>query len=641
MTELPAPSIPSRGVLRPLAVRAVLLGGALGERVARSSERTLPHCVEHLETSGVMDNLRSLLDEDGHLRALAELPPHRGFQFADSDLFKVLEAIGWERARTGTTRWDGWLEEVLALLGRVQETNGYLNSWGQRHEPAERLRDMTWSHELYCAGHLIQAGIALSRSGYDALLEIARREADLIVRELGPTSGARRTDGHPEIETALVELTRETGDRSYLDTALHLLGVRGEGTLSGDRMGPYYFQDHLPVREAPTATGHAVRQLYLDAGCVDAAVESGDAELLSAAVRRWEDAHARRTAITGAMGSRHADESFGDAYELPPDRTYGETCAAIADLQLSWRLLLETGESRYARVIERLVHNILDAAVGLDGTSFFYSNPLQLRGDHRDEEGAPTHRLPWYSCACCLPNLARLHASLPAYAAAEDSEGIRVVLLGNAGIRLSSGGRLDIETGYPLDGRVRLRVPAVPEGLTIRLCAPEWAAEQTLCAHVALADGDTRDLRVAAQDGWWPVRVDGECVVTLDVPVGIRVLEADGRADALRGCVAVMRGPVVYCAEGVDQAEGLASLDGLAIDPASVRETRDVLGGLPVLEAIGSALLPADGVEDTPYRPWTAAGQHDRRAEGRVRLVPYGYWGNRGESPMRVWMVEA
>lgn len=316
-------------------MEAVVLGGVLGERVGRSAERTLPHCVEHLESSGAMDNLRSLLDDEGRLRAPADIAPHRGYQFADSDLFKVLEAIGWERVRTGTTQWDDWLDGVLGLLRRVQEPDGYLSSWGQRRGHGEHLRDMVWSHEIYCAGHLIQAGIALNRSGYDGVLEVARREADLIVRELGPRSGARRIDGHPEVETALVELARETGDHSYLDTALHLLEVRGEGTLGGDRMGPYYFQDHLPVREAPTATGHAVRQLYLDAGCVDAAVESGDAQLLGAAVRRWEDAHARRTAITGAMGSRHADESFGDAYELPPDRTYGETCAAIADLQVA------------------------------------------------------------------------------------------------------------------------------------------------------------------------------------------------------------------------------------------------------------------------------------------------------------------
>lgn len=318
MTALSAPVVPSRGALRPLAVDAVVLGGVLGERVGRSAERTLPHCVEHLESSGVMDNLRSLLDDEGRLRAPADIAPHRGYQFADSDLFKVLEAIGWERVRTGTTQWDDWLDGVLGLLRRVQEPDGYLSSWGQRRGHGEHLRDMVWSHEIYCAGHLIQAGIALNRSGNDGVLEVARREADLIVRELGPRSGARRIDGHPEVETALVELARETGDHSYLDTALHLLEVRGEGTLGGDRMGPYYFQDHLPVRTAPMATGHAVRQLYLNAGCVDAAVEADDPTLLAAVERRWEDVHARRAAVTRAMGSRHADESFGDAFELPP-----------------------------------------------------------------------------------------------------------------------------------------------------------------------------------------------------------------------------------------------------------------------------------------------------------------------------------
>ena len=519
----------------------------------------------------------------------------------------------------------------------MQETNGYLNSWGQRHEPAERLRDMTWSHEL-CAGHLIQAGIALSRSGCDALLEIARREADLIVRELGPTSGARRTDGHPEIETALVEVARETGGRSYLDTALHILGVRGEGTLSGDRMGPYYFQDHLRVREAPTATGHAVRQLYLDAGCVDAAVEAGDPALLAAAERRWDDAHARRTAVTGAMGSRHVDEFFGDAYELPPDRTYGETCAAVADPQLSWRLLLETGRSRYARVIETLVHNVLAAAVGQDGASFFYSNPLQLRADHRDEENAPTHRLPWYSCACCPPNLARIHSSLPAYAAAADDEGVRIVLLGTARIELPSGGRLEVESDYPCDGRGRMTALGTEDCLTVRLPVPQWVPAAETLAVVAV-DGDAaRMIRVMPEAGWWPIRVEEGGAVETETPLSARVLVADERADALRGCVAVARGPVVYCAEGIDQVPALADLEGLAVLPSTLREAADVVSGLPVLEIGGSTPSFETAERTALYRPWGAP--RPERATAVVRLVPYGYWGNRSESPMRVWMAE-
>ncbi len=214
-------------------------------------------------------------------------------------------------------------------------------------------------------------------------------------------------DGHPEIEMALVELYRVTGERRYLDLAAVFIDRRGQGLLGEGRFGSAYWQDHAPVRDAPTVAGHAVRQLYLDCGVVDVAVELGDASLLDSVRRRWQDMVATRTYLTGGVGSRHRDEAFGDPFELPPDRAYTESCAAIASVMLAWRLLLATGEPEYADLIERTMFNGVLSGIGLDGDAFFYVNPLQRRTHRVPAERDPDERQAWYACACCPPNLMR------------------------------------------------------------------------------------------------------------------------------------------------------------------------------------------------------------------------------------------
>jgi DUF1680 family protein len=236
------------------------------------------------------------------------------------------------------------LAESTELLAAAQEPDGYLDSHVQVRHPGERFVQLPWGHELYCAGHLIQAAVAVHRSaGEDGLLQVARRVADLVVATFG--TGPGQVDGvcgHPEIETALVELYRETGEQAYLDAARGFVDRRGHGLLGDDRFGRQYWQDHLPVREAPTVEGHAVRQLYLLAGVADVHAETGDASLLAACERLWADMVATRTYLTGGIGAHHRDEAFGDPYELPDERAYCETCAAIASVQLSWRLLMAT-----------------------------------------------------------------------------------------------------------------------------------------------------------------------------------------------------------------------------------------------------------------------------------------------------------
>ena len=294
-----------------------------------------------------------------------------GMWFADSDVYKTLEAAAWAGG------FEDFVAGTAALLEKAQDPDGYLNSYYQTGHRDEQWADLRFSHEMYCAGHLIQAAVAAP-----ALLPVARRFADLLVRRFGP-DGEEAICGHPEIETALAELYRVTGHRPYLELATAFVDRRGHGLLGDDgRFGPRYYLDHQPVRDAEEVTGHVVRQVYLLAGAVDVAVETGDAELLAAAERLWESALAGKTYLTGGQGSRHRDEAFGDPYELPPDRAYAETCAAIGSFQWAWRLLLATGRSRYADEMERLLHNGIAASTAVSGTAFFYSNPLQLRTGH-------------------------------------------------------------------------------------------------------------------------------------------------------------------------------------------------------------------------------------------------------------------
>jgi uncharacterized protein len=540
-----------RAAVRPLALHAVALApeGQLGAWQELNREATIPHCIANVHSSGVLDNLRRIVGRSD--------APFRGFWFADTDLYKTLEAIGWDRARPDGSDHGAFLDEAIELLESCQEDDGCLDSWIQVDRPDERWQDLTEAHEMYCAGHLIQAAVAVARgTGRDDLLRIARRCADLLVRQFGD-GGVEGYDGHPEIETALVELHRETGEESYLRLAARFLDLRGKGLLGEGRFGRSYFQDHVPVRQATEVTGHSVRQLYLLAGVVDVYLHTGDADLLAAAERLWEDAFERKTYVTGAHGSRHRDEAYGDPYELPPDRAYAETCAAIASLHFNWRMLLATGAGRYAEEVERALYNAIACSTALDGRHF-YSNPLQLRAGHDgSREDAPSERLSWYACACCPPNLARLVASLHHYVATCNDRGVRVHLPTAARLMVPVPGARDdatvaITTDYPWDRRIVVDVDSPDAEWELSLRIPAWCEEPSLTVAGEPAP-------VAAQDGYARIarRWNGRTRIELNLPMPVRAVAAHPRVDAVRGSVALARGPLVYCLEQQDQAPGV------------------------------------------------------------------------------------
>ena len=476
--------LPAKSRLRPVDGAGVsVLNGFWGERLRVNRERTIPHGFAQLQAAGTLHNLRLVAGADGRYRAEADtggalLP------FLDSDVYKWLEAAGWELGRADDPALRAAADEAIAVVARAQRPDGYLNSFGSVVRDGRPYTDLAWGHEFYCIGHLVQAAIAWHRAvGDDRLLDIATRAVDHIEREFGAT-GRPGVDGHPEIEMALVELTRTTGDGRHLALAARMLDLRGRGLLGDGRFGPAYWQDHETVRDATEVAGHAVRQLYLDCGAVDVAVERGDQHLLAAVQRRWQDMVRTRRYLTGALGSRHRDEAFGDPYELPPDRAYAETCAAIASVMLAWRLLLATGDPGYADAIERTIYNGVLPALSRSGTEFFYVNPLQRRTHRTYEPVGHGRRMPWQACACCPPNLMRLLSSWPQYLATADDSGIQLHQYASAHIRTRMGGEdaeVTMRTGYPWDGRVTVRVGRTPDRpWTLSLRVPDWCAAATV-----------------------------------------------------------------------------------------------------------------------------------------------------------------
>ncbi|MFC9426976.1 glycoside hydrolase family 127 protein [Streptomyces sp. NPDC056987] len=636
--SLVLPVAPTRGRLRPLGLDEVrITGGFWARRRETNATATLGHCREWMERVGWTGNFRAAVEGRIHR-------DRRGREFADSDVYKLLEAMVWQAGQGDGTSLDAGIAELTGTIAAAQEPDGYLNTAFGRPGQRPRYSDLEWGHELYCYGHLIQAGVAQLRArGEGELAKTARRAADHVCATFGP-GGIEGVCGHPEIETALVELARATGERRYLDQAALFVDRRGHGTLADIEFGRAYFQDDLPVRDATVLRGHAVRALYLAAGAVDVAVETGDDALLAAVARQWETTVARRTYLTGGMGSHHRDESFGDDFVLPPDRAYAETCAGVASVMLGWRLLLATGDPRYADLAERTLFNVVAASPSEDGRAFFYANTLYRRSrgtvppanaqSPRAESGL---RAPWFAVSCCPTNVARTLALLPAYLATADDGGVQLHQYADAEIATTLPGghavALRVRTDYPHGGRVSVRITrSADRPWTLSLRVPAWAAGAT--AWLVDADGARRPVAPGTATVTRAFRAGDE--IRLELPVAPRWIGADPRVDAVRGTVAVERGPLVYCAESVDLTDG-QEIDVVRVDPSA--DPEDGPDGTVVAPGELAVAGERSGAP-WPYRPLGEAAAPAERAPGIV-LVPYHSWANRGPSTMRVWLPTA
>ncbi|SER10350.1 hypothetical protein SAMN04487983_101168 [Streptomyces sp. yr375] len=626
------PVAPTRGRLRPLGLDEVrITGGFWARRRHVNATATLDHCRDWMERVGWIGNFRAAAQGRIHR-------DRRGREFADSDVYKLLEAMAWEAGHGDGTALDQRIAALTETIAPAQEPDGYLNTAFGRPGQQPRYSDLEWGHELYCYGHLIQAGVAQTRArGEGELAKIARRAADHVCAAFGP-GGIERVCGHPEIETALVELARATGEQRYLDQARLFVDRRGHGTLAEIEFGRAYYQDDVPVRTADVLRGHAVRALYLAAGAVDVAVETGDDELLAAVVRQWETTVARRTYLTGGMGSHHRDESFGDDFVLPPDRAYSETCAGVASVMLSWRLLLATGEPRFADLAERTLFNVVATSPSDDGRAFFYANTLHRRrrgtaapADTDSPRAESSLRAPWFAVSCCPTNVARTLALLPAYLATADDHGIQLHQYADAEIT-TAGIALRVRTDYPSDGTVTVHVDRSPSDhpWTLSLRVPAW----TEGATTRLVDPDGVRRTVAPGTATLTRRFRPGDEIRLELPMAPRWIAPDPRIDAVRGTVAVQRGPLVYCAESVDLPDQ-RDIDVVRVDPSA--EPQDGPDDTVVAPGELAATQGESADSPWPYQPFDQPTAPTAERTG-ITLVPYHSWANCGPSTMRVWL---
>ncbi len=618
--------------LHPVPVDAVTLTDKFWEpRRIINREKTLPSQYKHLETTGRLNNFRRVAGTfDG---------PFEGIYFNDSDVYKWLEAAAWELACGPNKALQAMVDEAIELIADAQQADGYLNTYFMFENAAERWSNLKDKHELYCAGHLIQAAVAHYRAtDSEKLLTVARRFANCICATFGPKSQNKReeTDGHEEIEMALVELYRATGDERYLKQAQFFIEVRGRGTIGGSN----YHQDHEPLREQKRMTGHAVRHVYFCAGGADLVTENGDETMRAALHRLWQNMVHRQMYITGGIGSRYEGEAFGRDFELPNERAYTETCAAIGSVMWNWRMLLLEADAHFADVMELALYNGVMSGISLDGESYFYQNPLFDDGTHRRE--------PWFGCACCPPNIARLLAQLPGYFYAVSDEGIwtNFYAQSTARITLPSGGTVELKqrTKYPFDGDIEIEISAldgVPADCewTLFLRAPAWCSS----FHKPKINGKSADVSKPKTGGvnYLSLRRVWEQgdVVSLSFSMPVRRTEAHPYVAGTNTRVALMRGPLVYCLEGADH-RGYDLRDFVLSNRARVEcdDRPFLLGGVTVLTS-SLECCPLD----TDYNDMLYFNQHSRPrkcAPQHVEMIaiPYYAWANRTAGQMQVWI---
>lgn len=587
-----------------------------------------------------------------------------GMVFQDSDFAKWLEAVGYALGTHPDPELERIADEAIELVAAAQQEDGYLNTYFTIKEPGKRWTNLYEAHELYCAGHMIEAAVAYYEgTGKRRLLDVVSRFADHIDSVFGREEGQLRGyDGHQEIELALVKLYGATGERRYLDLARFFIDERGaepnffvEECERRDgfshwtgRQQPIptvrqmaYNQAHKPVREQDAAVGHAVRAVYMYAAMADLAGRSGDAELLESCRRLWRNMTGKQMYITGGIGSTHHGEAFSFDYDLPNDTVYAETCASIGLIFFARRMLQLEPKSEYADVLERALYNNVIGSMSQDGKHYFYVNPLEVWP--KASEGSPDRRhvkavrQKWFGCSCCPPNVARLLCSLHDYvytASAEDDVVYAHLFIGSeARFELKSGTAAFVQTSLlPWQGGTRFEWTEAPEtAVSLALRVPSWCGGQ---AALRINGAETAYRTV---DGYAVVsRVwSAGDVVEWEPRLEARLIAANPEIRADAGKAAIERGPLVYCLEEVDNGAPIASL---SIDPdTELIPTFDAAlpGGAVSLEAAGRRADVSGWDPDQPYRP---LGQSPEPAPAELRAVPYFLWGNREPGEMAVWI---
>jgi uncharacterized protein len=620
----------------------------LAPRIKTNRESTIPTIHKQLRATG------RLAAWDGRWRKGDPNPPH---VFWDSDIAKWIEGAAYSLKTHPDKKLERALDALIAGFAKLQRRDGYLNSHYAQIAPQQRFNNLRDRHELYCAGHLIEAAIAyFDATGKRAFLDAMRRYADHIDATFGPERGKLRGYcGHQEIELALVKLHRATGEARYLKLAQFFIEERGRGRVawskrdgSRERYRHYYdaeatergedpskfwaktyeyLQAHKPVRLQTQVVGHAVRAMYMYCGMADLELlgAHGGAPFMPALEKLWAHLTTRRMYVTGGIGPSAANEGFTSDYDLPDETAYAETCAGIGLIYWAHRMLQLTGDGVYADALERALYNNVLAGVSLDGTLFNYVNPLASRGAH--------HRQSFFTCACCPPNVVRLLASLGQYAYSTDADGVWVHLYAQSRARLDAHGAVIAQrAAFPAEGRIDLALTLdAPKRMTVRLRVPGWSENSFLRVNggvVEAADAvfERGYLHLARE---WR---SGD-TITLDLDLSPQLVRAHPAVPQALGRVALQRGPLVYCVEQVDNG---AQLDALLVGSAIAWEEQPRRGSaLPALIAPGLR-VSAEGWDGALYR--TA---DPNLTQVRIVAVPYCEWDNRTQGEMRVWMRAA
>lgn len=596
---------------------------------------TIRHVFDKIEETGRIDNFAIA-------GGLKEGEQQGIYPFDDSDVFKTIEGASYALMVNSDPELEAYLDSVITIIGAAQEEDGYL--YTVRTNKADRLRrwfgDERWekldgSHELYNAGHLFEAAAAhYQATGKRNLLDIAVKVADMVDRTFGPGK-LRKPPGHQVIEMGLAKLYRVTGEQRYLDLAKFFLDMRGK-PLDGRELRGEYNQDHKPVLEQDEAVGHAVRAGYMYAGMADVAALSNDRSYVKAIDRLWGNVVGKKLYLTGGLGSRGGNEGFSGNYDLPNMSAYNETCASIANVYWNHRLFLLHGAAKYIDVMERTLYNALLSGISLQGKQFFYPNPLASVGQHERAE--------WFGCPCCTGNVTRFMASVPGYvyAVRKDEVFVNLYASNEAALALQKGRlRMKQQTNYPWDGTINLTMQPESEKmeLTLNLRIPGWAQGRPLAsdlyrylndepAEISLkVNGDA--VPVSIKNGFAQIRRSWEAgdVIELELPMRIRRVVASDSVKADIGRVALERGPIVYCAEWPDHADGHVRNLLLSDDAELTSEyVPDQLSGILVIRG------KADGY-------YLAANESLEKSQRDLLAIPYYAWAHRGKGEMTVWFA--
>lgn len=598
---------------------------------------TIPYAFQKSEETGRIDNFKMAGGQkSGNFIG--------DFGFNDSDVYKIIEGAAYSLSLQADPQMDRYLDDLIAYIAGAQEESGYLyTAWTTRarqsnpniyccyiEKPWDNLRS---SHELYNVGHLYEAAVAhYQATGKRSLLNVALKNADMLCETFG-LGKLQEYSGHQEVEIGLVKLYRVTGNEKYLQLAKFFLDMRGRGIRKYEGDGATYAQDHKPVVEQDEAIGHAVRAVYMYSAMADVAAMTGDASYIHAIDRIWENVVSRKLYVIGGIGDKPEGEAFGPDYHLPNDTAYNETCAAIANVYWNQRMFLLHGDAKYIDVLERTLYNGLISGVSMDGRTFFYPNVLETTGESRS---------PWFGCACCPSNITRFIPSLPGYIYAQKEGALYVNLFISNQTTVTPAGapvQVTLTTGYPWDGKIKIALsPKKQTRFALKIRIPSWAEQAPVPSNLyhfldsaqgavtILLNGKSADY--STEQGYAVISRDWKRkdVIEVNLPMSVRRVLANEKVEQDSGKTALQRGPIVYCAEWVDNDGGV--LNRILPDEADLQAVFEphLLGGVTVLKGTAPALHIAENKQSvyTDLQAFTA--------------IPYYARAHRGEGAMAVWM---